>query len=553
MDRDFLYRTNLQYKVKSLEGKVAAFESGEIYRSMKEAFEQQLQTKDRENQDLKAELVVSRREIIKNRNNWMEVFDDLEKEYIKQIQELKRCLCVMEKRALKAEHERDNAYDKNTAKQRELYVALTELEEQKGINQKLQAQMNRDYENSSLPSSNQMICKKIRNSREKTGRAPGAQPGHKGHGRKRLEPTTAPLLIAAPKTIESDPTFYLTGKEIRKQVIDVKMVVTVTEYLAMEYRNRKTGARYHAPFPTGVINEVNYGSGIKALSFYLNNYCNVSIEKTKEFLSELTDGAASPSAGMINNLGSKLSAKTEKERRRIFASLLQSPVMYTDATVSRVNGEGKAVFVCANKNEVLYFFKDSKGHAGVRGTPVEDYQNTLVHDQDVTYYNYGGAHQECLAHILRYLKDSMDNEPKLTWNKTMHEFLQKLIHDVKTERELEEEKCMEYEAEYDRILETAYQEYEYEPPSEYYRDGYNLQKRLREYRDSHLFFLRPPEVDYTNNRSELYCRKYKRKQKQAVTFRSAKNAEYYCDGLGVIETGKLNGQRAYQTIKVAFE
>ena len=35
------------------------------------------------------------------------------------------------------------------------------------------------------------------------------------------------------------------------------------------------------------------------------------------------------------------------------------------------------------------------------------------------------------------------------------------------------------------------------------------------------------EVDYTNNRALWYCRKYKRKQKQAVTLRSSKSGEDY--------------------------
>lgn len=53
----------------------------------------------------------------------------------------------------------------------------------------------------------------------------------------------------------------------------------------------------------------------------------------------------------------------------------------------------------------------TKGHEGVKGTVAEDYQGILVHDHDITFYSYGTEHQECLAHVLRYLKDSMDNEP----------------------------------------------------------------------------------------------------------------------------------------------
>lgn len=40
-----------------------------------------------------------------------------------------------------------------------------------------------------------------------------------------------------------------------------------------------------------------------------------------------------------------------------------------------------------------------------------DYQGILVHDYDVTFYNYGADYQECFAHVLRYLKDSIDNKP----------------------------------------------------------------------------------------------------------------------------------------------
>ena len=40
------------------------------------------------------------------------------------------------------------------------------------------AQINRDYENSSIPSSKAVRRKKITNNREKTGRRPGGQPGH---------------------------------------------------------------------------------------------------------------------------------------------------------------------------------------------------------------------------------------------------------------------------------------------------------------------------------------------------------------------------------------
>ena len=58
----------------------------------------------------------------------------------------------------------------------------------------------------------------------------------------------------------------------------------------------------------------------------------------------------------------------------------------------------------------------------------EDYQGIFVHDHDRTFYHYGTDHQECLAHVLRYLKDSIENEPDRRWNKEMRSLIQEIIH-----------------------------------------------------------------------------------------------------------------------------
>ncbi len=109
-----------------------------------------------------------------------------------------------------------------------------------------------------------------------------------------------------------------------------------------------------------------------------------------------------------------------------------------------------------------------------KGTVAEDYQGILVHDHDITFYNYGADHQECLAHVLRYLKGSMDNEPDRTWNKDMHSLVQEMIH-FRNGLQLSEEpdpcKVSEFEERHRKILETARKEYEDVPANDYYRDG----------------------------------------------------------------------------------
>lgn len=84
----------------------------------------------------------------------------------------------------------------------------------------------------------------------------------------------------------------------------------------------------------------------------------------------------------------------------------------------------------------------------------------------------GTDHQECLAHVLRYLKDSMDNEPDRTWNKEMHGLIQEMIH-FRNETRLscnpDPEKISGFEEQYLKILETARKEYKDIPANIYDR------------------------------------------------------------------------------------
>ena len=432
-------------------------------------------------------------------------------------------------------------------------IAENEVRELNGTNRRLEKKLNTSFENSSLPSSALPFRKKIPNSRKPTGRKPGAQQGHKGHTASKLLPTAEPVYIPAPKEFLENPDIYPTGKTIKKQLIDIQLHVTVRDYIAEEFRSRSTGKRLHAPFPAGIVNSVNYGASLKAFAFLLNGYYNVSIAKTKQCLSDLTNGAVSLSTGMICNLAKEFSISTEPERARIFSLLTHSDILYSDATVSNVNGQRKAVILCTDKENVLYQHFPHKGHNGLTNTPLKNFNGTVVHDHDRSYYSYGLNHQECIAHVLRYLLGSMENEPHLTWHKKMHQLLQKSIHERKKSTSgLSSSMAAKIAETYDDILDLAAGEYERNPPSKEYMDGFNLQKRLRSYKANHLYFLSHPDIDCTNNISERYLRKFKRKQKQAVVLRSDTGGQYICDALTILETARIRHLNIFDTAVNAF-
>ena len=530
--------------------------------TLKEAYELQ-----------RKELIALRNEVKKLRGSSVTV---KEKEGLeKELRKLKASLAAAEKRFYevveeklaaekKAERLENELQDsqahvislisKNEKLALELKTAETELEELKGANKKLMIQAGKDFTNSSFPSSAQVFRKKIPNSRKPTGRKPGAQPGHRPYKRKAVQPSATKKIADPSRAL--DPDCYRTEQTIHKQLIDISIHVKVIDYVADVFRMRSTGSRFHGAFPDGVRNEVNYGPGVKALAFFLNNYCNVSILKTSELLSSLTGGAVSPSAGMVSSLVREFSAQSESDRLKIFRTLLDEKVLYSDATVGNVNGKRKAVFISRGKDCALYQGRDTKGHAGIAGTPVEKASHVVVHDHDKTFYAYGTAHQECLAHVLRYLESAIENEAHLTWHKKMQTLLREMIHYAKKNpegRSPENQKVRGFRKKYRDILNQGKEEYKEHPPAKEFHDGYNLCCRMLEYMDAHLYFLSHPEVDWSNNVSERGLRKFKRKQKQAVVFRSMAGMTLYCDALTIIETARIRGENPFETVRGVFE
>ena len=163
---------------------------------------------------------------------------------------------------------------------------------------------------------------------------------------------------------------------VSRQVIGIRVIPVVTEYRAVEFYDKKKGRKVHSAFPNGVADDVNYDESMKAVLFLLNSRCSVSLEKTAQFVSNVTEGALSPSVGMI--------------------------------------------------------------------------------------------------------------------------------------------------ARYDAVVQTAAQEYGDEPPSDYYRNGYNLYLRMVEYKHNHLLFLSNPLVEPDNNLCERKARKGVFKRKKPIQLKTKK-------------------------------
>ena len=535
---DFPRISALQLRLRGKQRIIDEFESGERYVKMHNEHMKEMRYLERRLKQSQSETAKAHAETVSVRKAWMSIVDD----------------CIRENDIMGKQN-----YEltmENARLKEELYAAKVAHMEEKDKNDALTARINKNHTNSSKPSSADPNHATIHNSREKSGRKPGGQKGHEHHPRKRHAPTET-IAIPAPEEYLDLTQYRPTGRTITKQLIKVHLATEIIEYQTPEFRNRQTGRRVHAPFPKGVIYDVNYDGTVKALAYMLNSECCVSIGKTRSLINDFSQGELSLSDGMICNLSKQFSEKTQDERNEIFLDLFSAPVMHADFTFGRVAGKQGAVIITATpEGKVLYQAREKKGDEGVKGSPLEFYDGILVSDHESAIIKHGNQRQECMAHIQRYMRGSIENEPDKTWNKDMLQWISKAIKYWnlidRGEEEYDGQEAEKLIEEFNRILEKAKEEYGYVPPTEYYRDGYNTFLRMYEDRESYILFLRNPSVPPTNNLAERSGRRYKRKNAQVMSFRSAKGAEYFCDGLSIRESIKSREENLFNEVADRF-
>ena len=79
-----------------------------------------------------------------------------------------------------------------------------------------------------------------------------------------------------------------------------------------------------------------------------------------------------------------------------------------------------------------------------------------------------------------------------------------------------------------------------------------MKKRLREYLDNHLLFVKVSEVPFDNNVAERGLRPTKSKLKVATLFRSEINYKGYCNMQMLLDTARKNNISRKHVIKELY-
>jgi transposase len=429
--------------------------------------------------------------------------------------------------------------------------------------EKLKSQNNKNSSNSSKPPSGDGFKKKIPNGREKTGRSPGGQKGHKGN---------IPVLCDAPaEVIDHNAKHCDCGGEViydkapvRKQEIDLEITVHVTEHRAGVGHCAKCGKKIANAFPSHIRNTVTIGNGVKSAATMLVSECCVPVEKAREFLFEATGGLLRIADSSIVNFAKELKDKISPSLESIEKRLICEPVNHKDETGIRINGKMHWLHVNSTKNFSRFSVHKKRGcEADTDIGILTGYSGILMHDHMKGLYKFKCTHAECNGHVLRYLQGIIEGEKKYRlFAARMHKLLKsachernKLIAGGKTRFPAGKKKSIR--TKYDAVLRDwlgflEEEEKKRAGKSKYKSEGEKLPVRLCKFKEQHLLFLENFDVPFTNTQAERDFRCIKTKTKVSGGFRSDDGGKAYADITSYVSTLRKQHLNIFQGLRLAF-
>jgi transposase len=267
----------------------------------------------------------------------------------------------------------------------------------------LREQVGRNSQNSSQPPSSDAPNAPPRPKRAPSGRKPGGQKGHTGHGRKLVPVEQVKHVIDLKPTACDQCGALLMGEDaqpVRRQVTELPRVEPeVTEYRQHTLTCLACGAATPAEFPAEMPSG-SFGPRVQATVGYLTGRIGVSQRDVEEVLQTVfhTD----ISLGSIPAQEDQISAALAEPVQAVQTYVQQQPVQNVDETSWRE--KTKRTWLWINTTPLVTLFlvlatRGTKGAQRILGTVVK----SIVGSDRWSGYTWLDAHlrQLCWAHLKR--------------------------------------------------------------------------------------------------------------------------------------------------------
>ena len=424
----------------------------------------------------------------------------------------------------------------------------------------------KNSKNSSQPPSSDGYKKpQPKSLRKPSGKKPGGQPGHAGA---RLEMLEQPDHVVS-HTVGECRQCGCSLESVaavdhrRRQVIDIPPIEReVTEHRAEITCCPGCGCRNEAAFPAEVNTSVQYGSRIKSLLVYLNQYQLLPYERTCQLAADLFSHTISQ--GTLSNWNAECYRNLESTEEQIRQAILASDVVHFDETGIRQQGKLHWLHTASTERLTFYGLHARRGKEAMDELGIlPNYTGCAVHDHWKSYFQFSCNHSLCNAHHLRELTYLAEQEQQ-SWATSMIE----LLLEAKKTCEATSENCLaENSAElasirvrYDALITKGLAQ-KLPPPetSDKKKRGRrkqskakNLLDRLRDFKTETLAFLIHPLIPFDNNQGERDLRMAKLKQKISGCFRGKNGGNIFSRIRGYVSTLRKNDRKILDGIQSAF-
>jgi transposase len=449
-------------------------------------------------------------------------------------------------------------YDDLKARVEELELLVAKLTQD--LNEALR-RLNQNSSNSNLPSSRDLFKKStIVNTRGKSDKPPGGQPGHKGSN---LKQTVTPdaVEINTPQTCEKCDA-NLSGIPVdtvaKRQEITVKSYKYTKEYRVESKTCVCCGEKNVGKFPEHIKGPVQYGAEIKADVVYSILQQMISCKRFRQEMHEKYD--VNISDGTVANIIAALAENLIGFGDELVAYMVKAIQAHFDETGININGKNHWMFVMSDEFVSLF-----KAHLNRSQQALDDiavfprFTGLAIHDCYEMYFsNENCTHAICHAHILRELKGLLEQEAKEVWAQELTDFLIDTNKKRATfSQNMIEEKVQQFRAivqnglAYHASLPALTRDPKKKRGKIPQRKGKNLLDRLVKYEDAAVRFVQDTQVPFTNNQAERDLRMIKVKLKISI-FREKLWADRFALIRSYIETAKKLGLDVFQVLVDAF-
>jgi transposase len=241
--------------------------------------------------------------------------------------------------------------------------------------------------------------------RKKSGKKPGGQPGHTGHGLHftgdiqetvRLETESCPCCGVSLHEVEGNKAETRYVHEVPKATMET------TAFESYEKTCPCCGTVSRGEFPEPVKSTQQYGPNLRAYIVMLAAYGMVSMGRLRALLRgifalEISEGTI---AGIVKECGTRLLGPVGAIR----VAVLQAKAVHFDETGMRNRGIMWWLHTASTKFLTYMRMHRKRGNEGMDAAGIlKEYQGVAVHDCWVPYWVYKCLHALCNAHLIREL------------------------------------------------------------------------------------------------------------------------------------------------------